>query len=118
MKKNTKGSQSLKEKSLQSEGKYIISNLHQLPLKFSALEVLCKQDEKTYAFFGETNPLSNFYPCKFTLDNVKYHSTEQFIQSQKAKHYEDPIVGQYIMLSITALEVKRLSKEINTYGNY
>ena len=64
-------------------------NTHTLPLDLEATSVTSKQDELTYAFFGELNPLSNFHSCTFNYEGEDFHSSEQLIQYKKAEYCND-----------------------------
>ena len=47
---------------------YDMSNIHDLPEDLNAFKVTSKEDEHVAGYFGELNPLSNFFPANFTLD--------------------------------------------------
>ena len=71
-----------------------------------------RENENVVGFFGEINPLSNFYPPPFAYDGVHYISSEQFIQSSKAKYFGDLDTYNQIMGCATLLECKSLSRQI------
>ena len=71
-----------------------------------------RENENVVGFFGEINPLSNFYPSPFAYDGVHYISSEQFIQSSKAKYFGDLDTYNQIMGCATSLECKSLSRQI------
>ena len=96
---------------------YNTGNLSQLPQNLSGYAVSSKSDQETIGFFGELSPYSNFHPCTFTLDNIMFHSSEQYIQYQKAKHFGDTHTARRILQCIDALECKRLAREIPNYDN-
>ena len=87
--------------------KFTIDTLHKLPKELKLFERSSKQDNNTVAYFRIINPLSNFHPATFTLDGIKFHSSEQFIQYQKAKLFKDNYSIGKIMSSISALECKQ-----------
>ena len=64
-------------------------------------------------FLGELSPYSNFHPCNFVIDDQTYHSSEQYIQYQKALTFGDSYVTNKILKTDTAMECKRLSYQIN-----
>ena len=70
-----------------------------------------------FGFFGELNPLSNFHPTKFIYNNIEYHSSEQLIQYQKARQFGDKKLALEILNAKSALECKRLSKDISNYNH-
>ena len=63
-------------------------------------------------FFGEINPLSNFYPSTFLYDGIQYISSEQLIQANKAKFFGDLDTYNQILSCSTSLECKNLSRQI------
>ena len=89
-----------------------MNTLNQLPEELNVFKVTTRENEHTVGFFGEINPLSNFYPSAFTVDGVHYISSEQFIQSSKAKFFGDMDMYNQIMGCTTSLECKTLSRQI------
>ena len=45
---------------------YDMSNIHDLPDDLNAFKVTSKENGCVVGYFGELNPLSNFFPAKFT----------------------------------------------------
>ena len=64
---------------------YTVNTLNQLPEELNVFDVSSKQNESVVVFFGEINPLSNFFPAPFSHEGVRYISSEQFIQSAKGQ---------------------------------
>ena len=91
---------------------YNVNTLNQLPEELNVFRVTSKENENTIGFFGEINPLSNFYPSSFTHDGVQYISSEQLIQANKAKLFRDTETYNEILCCTTSLECKNLSKQI------
>ena len=87
--------------------KYGVNTLNQLPEELNVFKVTTKENADTVGYFGEINPLSNFYPTSFTYDGVQYISSEQFIQASKAKYFKDVDTYNQIMSCSTSLECKR-----------
>ena len=71
-----------------------------------------RENEHTVGFFGEINPLSNFYPSSFSHKGVDYISSEQLIEANKAKFFGDLETYNRILCCSTSLECKNLSKLI------
>ena len=76
---------------------YTTGSLSQLPLDLSGYAVSSKSDDQTIGFFGDLSPYSNFHPCTFTLDNTTFHSSEQYIQYQKAKYFGHTLTASKIL---------------------
>ena len=91
---------------------YTVDNLSELPDEINGFNSTSKTDGETLGFFGELNPLSNFHRCNFNINNTTYHSTEQFIQHEKAIFFKDINIANKIMESKTPIECMLLSKEI------
>ena len=83
--------------------------LNQLPDELNSFKVTSKENPSTIGFFGEINPLSNFYPASFTHDGLQYISSEQFIQARKAQYFGDIDTHSKIMGCSTSLECKAFS---------
>ena len=63
--------------------------LHKLPKELNVFKISSKSDENTVGFFGQLNPLSNFHDASFVLNGITFHSSEQWIQYQKALFAKD-----------------------------
>ena len=101
-------------KELYIKGKYYsFKNLDELPQNISPLAVSTRQDANYYGYFSEFNPLSNFHPASFEHDGTRYHSSEQFIQAQKAIFCGDKETHKKIMGAKTAVRCKTLGKEVS-----
>ena len=62
---------------------YMRKNLDQLPEDISTSTISSKESPTSIGFFGELNPLSNFFPSEFSYSGIQYHSSEQLIQRRK-----------------------------------
>ena len=94
---------------------YTVGMLNQLPNELNAFKVTSKEDSETVGFFGEINPLSNFYEAPFVHKGTSYISSEQFIQANKAKYFGDLNMQELILGCTTSLECKILSRQIRNY---
>ena len=92
--------------------RYDVNTLNQLPEELNVFKVTTRENAETIGYFGEINPLSNFYPATFTHDGVQYISSEQFIQANKAKYFGDHEAYNQIMGCSTSLECKCVSRQI------
>ena len=92
--------------------RYNWNNLHELPQNLSPHVVSSRQDAEYYGFFGEMNPLSNFYPAPFFHNCVQYETSEQYIQACKAEFCGDEEIRSEILLTKSALRCKQLGKEV------
>ena len=94
---------------------YTMNTLHKLPDELSASNISSISDKNTFGFFGSINPLSNFYPTKFEFNGNIFHSSEQYIQYTKAKHFGDDECARNILSTKNALECKELAKGITGF---
>ena len=102
---------------LKIKGKhYTRDNLHQLPEEVSAFASTSKSNDSTLGFFGELNPLSNFHVCCFEWNGIRFHSSEQFIQYQKAMLFKDQKMADLIMKCTTALECKQMATNVLNFS--
>ena len=87
-------------------------NIHTLPDDLNPMEVTSQSNEEVFTFFGELNPLSNFHPCKFTLEGETFNSSEQYIQWTKAKYCSDKIAMDRILNCEDVADCKEVSRDI------
>ena len=59
---------------------YGLENLQEIPEDLRVFKITSKEDDNTVALFGGLNPLSNFHPSKFTIDEMEFKSSEQYIK--------------------------------------
>ena len=83
--------------------------------ELDVFKITSKSNNNTIGFFGELNPLSNFHPCKFEINGIQFHSSEQFIQYTKAMFFNDLEMSTKILASKSALESKNMSRSIKGY---
>ena len=70
--------------------RYGINNLQNLPDDLNGFKCTSREDTDTIGFYGELNPMSNFFNCEVTVNKVRFHSSEQMIQFNKAKAFWRP----------------------------
>ena len=113
---NYKGKCKLEGDHLVLHGKhYTVSNLDNLPDDLNCQSITSTQSQVAHGFFGELNHLSNFHMCKFEHEGIIYHSTEQFIQRQKALLFKNVEIAKQIESSMSPLECKHLARNITNY---
>ena len=95
--------------------KFNLQNTDKLPDKLHPTKITSKQSDKVYGFFGELNPLSNFHLAPFCLNGKQFHSSEQYIQYQKALLFNNVTTVRKILVADTALECKKLGYEITEF---
>ena len=96
---------------------YDMSNIQDLPEDLNAFKVTSKEDDHVIGYFGELNPLSNFFPAKFTLNGQNFISSEQFIQASKAEYFGDKDAYNQIMGCKHSVDCKDFSRKIKGVDN-
>ena len=94
---------------------YGLNNLDELPEDLETFKITTKEDDKTLAFFEELNPLSNFHPAKFSINETVYSSSEQYIQHTKALFFKDEKTPDAILAASTPHECKDLTTNISGF---
>ena len=95
---------------------YTVQTLHKLPANLSGFHVSSRSNNDTLCFFGELSPFSNFHDCPIEVENETFHSSEQYIQLQKARYFKDDQLAEEIKNSETALQCKKLGREVLNYN--
>ena len=95
---------------------YRVNELHKLPTELSGENISCISNSESYGFFGKLHPFSNFYQTNFIFQGYNYHSSKQMIQHLKASYFGAENIAEKIMNSQTALECKKLAREIAEYN--
>ena len=85
------------------------------PDDLNPFKITTQEDDDTIGFFGAINPLSNFFEAGFEMDGKEYLSSEQYIQSQKAKFFKDRQAYDRIMGCSTPLDCKEEARNIHGF---
>ena len=59
-----------------------------LPKSLKPVNITSRANTTVFGYFGELNPLSNFCPAEFTIENKTFYCSEQFIQWKKAELFK------------------------------
>ena len=64
-------------------------------------------------FFAKSrDPFSNFYPVSFTVDDLKYASSEQYFMASKARFFKDVEAEDQIMEAESPKEQRELGRSV------
>ena len=85
---------------------YQIEDIPKLPPDLAAYKSSEKSNNTHIVFAGELSPYSNFHPSPFIINGQSFHSSEQWVQYQKALTFRDSYTANQILQSDTALECK------------
>ena len=64
----------------------------------------------------ENGYLSNWYPCRFTVDGVDFSSMEQYMMYKKAVYFGDKAVAAQILATDDVAEIKALGRLVAHYS--
>ena len=95
--------------------KYNLHNTDKLPDNLHPSTITSKSTNTVHGFFGQLNPLSNFHSTPFFLEGKQFHSSEQYIQYQKALLFDDMNTATRILVADTALDCKKLGYEVTNF---
>ncbi len=60
---------------------------------------------------------SNFYPCKFEVDGIKFNCSEQYFMYKKAMTFNDVVIAELILESGFPSEQKHLGRGVGDYND-
>ena len=63
----------------------------------------------------ENGYLSNWYPCRFTVEGVDFSSMEQYMMYKKAVYFGDKAVAAKILATDDVAEIKALGRLVAHY---
>lgn len=66
-------------------------------------------------FFGAENPLSNWHPASFVVNDVRFSNNEQFMMYCKAKLFGDEDAASKIIKVTTPREHKALGRQVRGF---
>ena len=95
--------------------KYTVDTICNLPPELAAYKAAEISNDTHLAFHGEHSPYSNFHPSPFNINGDNFHSSEQFIQYQKALMFSNSVVANEILGCETPLEAKKLGYKVNGF---
>ena len=64
----------------------------------------------------ENGYLSNWYPCRFTVEGVDFSSIEQYMMYKKAVYFGDKAVAAKILATDDVAEIKALGRLVAHYS--
>ena len=94
---------------------FSICDLNKLPSDLAPYKAAQKEDSSHIAFHGELSPYSNFHRSSFVLNDHQFHSTEQWIQYQKALLFGNSFTANQILATTMPYESKQLGYHVNGF---
>ena len=92
-----------------------VRNLDKLPEDLNVRKIAEREDDETLAFFTQSSPFSNFHHAPFTKNGVKYLCSEQYIQAEKARLFNDDTSCFRIMKSTNPYVMKREGSNVKNF---
>ena len=96
--------------------RYNVNELDKLPKSLKPANVTSKTNKTVFGYFGELNPLSNFYPSSFKYQDTSYHCSEQFIQLKKAELFKDKAAMKRIIQTKTGHQCKTEGQRVTKFN--
>ncbi|MBQ6500855.1 MAG: NADAR family protein [Mogibacterium sp.] len=76
-------------------------------------------DKKEFVFFWKTDQLNkeftNFYPCLFLVEGIKYRCVEQYMMAKKALLFNDTDIYEKVMKTKDPDEIKALGRQVKDF---
>ena len=91
---------------------YGVNDLSELLRKISPMLACQKSNGTVVGIFGEHSPLSNFQHSAFIQDGIKHATRKHWIQSCKARMFDDMCSLNRILKVQTPGEVKKLANKL------
>ena len=95
--------------------RYGVDDIQTLPKSLKPENVTSRVSSSVFGYFGELNPLSNFFQSEFTIDGKTFHCSEQYIQWKKAELFKDSKAMRRIKRAKTGQKCKEEGRNINNY---
>lgn len=95
---------------------YTVDTMESLPQDVHPWTVSSATNEDSFAFFTSANPLSNHYPCSFTVDNTAFNCGEQYLMYSKAMAFNDYATARKILATKNPVTQKYLGSEIENFN--
>src|ERR1044072_7745588 len=71
--------------------------------------------EKFTFFYRSRNVFSQWYPCRFVVDDIEYNCTEQYMMHQKALLFGDTVTAEKIMQKSAPRDQKALGRQVEGF---
>ena len=91
---------------------YGVEDIPTLPPDLAIYKAAEKSNDTHLVFTRELSPYANLHRSPFTINGQQFHSSEQWMQYQKALAFGNSYTANLILQSKTAIECKRLSYRI------
>ena len=94
---------------------YTIDTVSDLPLELQPAQVYTPMSDEAVIFYSKNSPFSNHHRSFFTIDNVRYNCTEQYIMQQKCLQAGDLAAAAQVMEEDDPVHQKAIGKSISNF---
>lgn len=91
---------------------YTVDQLDTLPEDLRQRSNATVETKDLVKFFSKASPFSNFHGCQIKVDNITYHTVEQFYQAKKAEQFNDDATAARIMAAKTPYDCYTLGWKV------
>ena len=98
--------------------RFTIRNLYALPKGINYYQGNHVSTQSSLAFFGILSPYSNFHWSPFTIDDVNFVCSEQFITASLAKLFDQDDVYVEVMATCDPYLMKKLAYKVKECNDY
>ena len=74
-----------------------------------------QNNEQFHFFFQNNNVFSQWFPATFTIDNIIFNCTEQYMMYKKAQLFKDKEIMKQILKSTKPNEQKALGRKVKNF---
>ena len=75
------------------------------------------QTDKFTFFYTSESPFSNFYPCLFEIDGIKFNCSEQCMMYGKAKLFNDDEIAEKILGESSPRKIKAYGRKVKDFDD-
>lgn len=105
----------IRDKLVYNKRWYDIDNLNLLPLPFRPETVFTPMKKDKVLFFSKYSPFSNHHLSRFSVDNITYNCSEQYIMRKKCLLFNDTDQAEEVMIEESPVLQKSLGSKIKNF---
>lgn len=103
------------DKLIINEKVFSIENIQELPPQLTPQHSAVRENDTHLYFWSKHAPFSNHFEAEFTLDGIKFQTSEQYIMYSKALLFKDTDTACKIVKSSDAATAKSLGKKVTGF---
>ena len=95
--------------------RYNIDQVQSLPDGLRPEQVATRKVHDVTLFYRKESALSNFHPCKFTVDGETFNCSEQYYQAKKCEYFNDDEKRSKVMSTDIPYQQWNIGRHIKNY---